>query len=140
MLKFFSSALPAMLLISAILGTKVPDVVLDAFDKKFPEASEVKWDKQDDHVFIASFILNELDYQARFTDKGKWQETRIAIEYEKLPEKVQTGFEKNYNPGKVKSVMKSESSSGKVKYVFEVKKLLKSEEVIFSELGKEQAH
>lgn len=140
MMKFFSTALPALFAISVLFGTKVPDVVLDAFDKKFPDASEVKWDKPDDHVFVASFILDDLDYQARFTDKGKWQETRIAIEYEKLPEKVQAGFEKNYNPGKIKSVMKSESSSGKIKYVFEVKKLLKSEEVIFSELGKEQVH
>lgn len=140
MIKLLSSALPVFLLISVIFGTKVPDVVLDAFDKKFPDASEVKWDKPDDHIFVASFIFNDILYNARFTDKGKWQETRSEIEYEKLPEKVQSGFEKNYNPGKIKSVMKSESSAGKIKYVFEVKKLLKSEEVIFSELGKEQTH
>ena len=138
MIKLFSLSLQPLFLAAIMFGVKVPDIVLDAFDTKFPSADEVIWDKVDDKTYTASFIFNDTLHVARFSDKGKWQETRKEIEYDSLPEKVINGFEKTYNVSKVKSVMRSESSTGKIKYVFEIKKLIKTEEVIFSELGKEQ--
>ncbi len=137
MIQLFITGFKTLFISFLLLSNKPPEAVIEAFDAKFPEASDVKWEKDGDHAFIATFISNDLLQKARFTDKGKWTETSIEMDFEKLPEKVQAGFDKNHPGAKVKSVMKTETSTGRIKYLIEIKKLIKTEELMYSELGKE---
>ncbi|MEP7268876.1 MAG: PepSY-like domain-containing protein [Saprospiraceae bacterium] len=120
-----------------LLSSKPPEAVLNAFDKKFPDAAEVKWSKEGDHNFVANFFMDDKGYSALFSDKGKWISTEIPIEFEELPQKVQDNFNKSYDPGKIKAIYKIEPSSGKLKYEIEIKKLIKTQALLFSDTGKE---
>lgn len=137
MIQTFLSIAYSSILSLIFFGAKPPEAVIEAFDKKFPDASELKWDKEGDHAFMASFYFNDIAHKAKFSDKGKWLETITTIEYDALPEKVKASLDKNHEGAKIKSVAKSETSLGKIKYLVEIKKLIKSEELVFMESGKE---
>ncbi|MCB9363419.1 MAG: PepSY-like domain-containing protein [Flavobacteriales bacterium] len=65
-----------------------PKNVQDAFNKKFPSAKEVKWDKENAKEWEAEFEMNGKEYSANFTVDGKWQETEHAILKSEIPTPV----------------------------------------------------
>ncbi|MCX6350809.1 MAG: PepSY-like domain-containing protein [Bacteroidetes bacterium] len=76
-----------------------PEAVTAAFNKKFADAKEVKWDKENEHEYEAEFKWDGKDVSANFSDAGEWMETESAIPYTDLPAAVASAFEKAY--GKV---------------------------------------
>jgi hypothetical protein len=87
----------SFLVLSAVNGfsqtTKVPQVVEDSLDWRYPGAQNVKWSNE---VFYlrASFELNGEKMYAEYTTKGVWRGTKKDWVYEKLPEAVLDAFKK----------------------------------------------
>jgi len=72
----------------------VPDVVLKAFDQKFPDAKQVEWLHNIGKPEVR-FMQNEKKCKARFTSKGVWEETETKITEADLPAEVADGLHKS---------------------------------------------
>lgn len=83
---------------TAISQVEVPAVVTDGFTKKFPTATKVKWEKENDTEFEAAFKMDGKSMTACFDDKGNWVETEWEVKVKKLPEAVVTAVTDKY-PG-----------------------------------------
>ena len=116
--------------------SKTNKLVDAAFKTKFPTATNLKWDKENDHEFEADFMANGLKYSANFSDKGEWLETESSITFDKLPVKVKTAYNTAHEGAKVKAVAKIETSNGAIKYEIEAKKGLKTIEFFYNAEGK----
>jgi hypothetical protein len=89
---FFIAALALM----AACYSGAPKVVSNAFDEMFPEAKEVEWDQEDDHVWEAEFEMDEAEYTASFSESGEWLETEKEIDVSELPDTVVSVIAINY--------------------------------------------
>jgi len=129
----------ALLLVYSVgfASVKAPVEVTKAFNQKFPNATSVKWVKENEHEYEANFKWNGVKYAANYSDKGEWLETETTIEFNKLPEKVQQAFNTAHKTEKIKAVAKIENSKGEIKYEIELKKGKKTIELFYTADGKE---
>jgi hypothetical protein len=98
----------------------VPAPVKNAFQKQYPTASDVKWDKEGEK-FEASFDLNKTDNSVLFDAQGNILETEVEIELNQLPKGVLEYVKANYKGQKVKEAAKITDAQGKVTYEAEIK-------------------
>ena len=116
---------------------KVPTAVTDAFNKKFSNVTNVKWEKENKDEYEVSFKLNGDNCSANFTIQGEWLETESTIPFDKLPEKVKNSFNISFKNAKVKSAAKIEKAKAATTYEIEYKLKGKTKEVIMDADGKE---
>ena len=64
--------------------TKTPTAITTAFSKKFPNATNVMWDKENAHNFEAKFEWKGEKLSANFTDTGEWLETGDSAQIDHL--------------------------------------------------------
>lgn len=114
---------------------KAPEKVVKAFQQKFEKASLVKWDKENEHEYEASFEWKGEKHSANFTDKGKWLETESTITYNQLPEKVKKSFNSSHKNAVVKNIYKIETLQKTIKYEIEIKEKFKSVEYLYDSNG-----
>ncbi|MFX3625994.1 MAG: PepSY-like domain-containing protein [bacterium] len=113
--------------------TEVPQAVLEAFNKKYPKATDVEWEK-DDLNYEVEFELEKVEYEATFSEDGTWLETETEITAKDLPEKVASAFKATYPKVKIKGVEKVETPKISF-YEIEYKKGLKKREAFFDKDG-----
>ena len=118
-------------------ATNPPAEAVKAFKIKFPEATHVKWDKENAHNYEASFKLNSFNYSANYSDEGEWLETESPFTYEKLSPEIKNSFEVAHKNQKAKGVSKIEQAKGVVKYEIEVKSGIKTIEYFYTADGVE---
>lgn len=85
----------AISLISLVFsGTSlaVPDSVERAFDNKYPDAKKVEWEVDANGFWEAGFEEDDKSYRADYTKEGDWVETERSIDFEDLPDDVQTAI------------------------------------------------
>ena len=116
--------------------SKIPEKVTKAFEQKFKNATLVKWNKENDHEYEASFEWNGQKHSANFSDSGAWIETESSITYAQLPEKVKSTFAKDHKKALVKSIYKIENAKKEIKYEIEIKENLNTIEFIYDSNGK----
>ena len=109
----------------------VPAQVKTAFQKQYPKASDVKWDKEGEK-FEASFDLNKIDNSVLFDAQGNVLETEVEIELTQLPKGIVEYVKANYKGQKVKEAAKITDTKGTVTYEAEVKGL----DLLFDSNGK----
>jgi len=107
----------------------IPDVVKSVLAKNYPNAKNVKWDKEDAN-FEASFKMNDLDNSILFDVKGNVLESEVAIK--ELPKNVLEYLNKNYPNQKVVESAKITNAKGVVTYEAEIK----GKDLIFDANGK----
>lgn len=93
-------------IISVANAQDVPSKVKDAFAKKFPNARQVEWGKENAKVFEAEFVLDGTHMSANFDTRGNWKETEVAILYSDLPAAVQQTLKSDYSEAEVKHIFK----------------------------------
>lgn len=113
----------------------IPSAVITAFNQKFPNASNIKWDKENAHEYEAGFTWNGTKQSANYSDLGEWLETESLIDFSKLPMKVQDTFKAKHKDSKIKAVAKIETSKNITKYEVEFKHGKKTKEVFYDENG-----
>jgi len=106
-----------------------PEVVLAAFQQKFPNAQDVDWSKEKNGEWEAEFEMpgsNEMS--ANFSADGRWLETETEIAYSELPAPVIAALQGK----KVKEAARIEKADGSTVYEAEVKR----KDLIFDASGK----
>lgn len=114
---------------------KVPQVVQEAFTTKFPDAKNVKWDKENASEWEAEFTWNSVKYSVNFLENGTWQETEHKINKSEVPQNVLVSLKENFPGYQIKESEISETSSATL-YEFGVKKGGKEMEVAIDQTGK----
>lgn len=101
---------------------KIPSAVTEAFKAKYPDAADVEW-KDKLTNFKASFKMNGENYEAKFNNKGEWQQTEKSIEESQLPGAVKDGLGKSkYSEWEISSAAHIEYKDKKEEYRILVKK------------------
>jgi hypothetical protein len=119
-----------------VIAGKPPAAVTKAFEKKFPNAKDVKWTKDSPTEWEASFVIEQLEVSAIFSNAGKWLETETELPVAQLPENVSQAILKSYKGYTITEAYKIESTKPGLVYEAELKKGLKSKEVLYKEDGK----
>jgi hypothetical protein len=113
----------------------VPNQVKSSFAKKFPDATKVKWDQEDENVWEAEFKLANQDYSANYDNNGVWKETEYAIKVVELPSAIKDKLNADFADYKVKIAEISETPEAKV-YELIIKNKESKMEVVFDTYGK----
>lgn len=107
--------------------TNVPAAVREAFQKTYPGAEKLKWDKEDGR-FEASFEYKEQEMSVLYNANGTVAETETEIPVTDLPKEA---YKYASGKGKVKEAAKIVSADGTVTYEAEVGK----SDLIFDDNG-----
>ncbi len=99
----------------------IPSEVQDAFNKKFPDATMVKWDKESESEWEAEFQLAGTKYTASFDPTGQWMESEYEISSNDIPAAVAQTLETEFASYEIEKSEVTENAEGKV-YEFELKK------------------
>ena len=137
MKKLIIVAIVAMFSTTALHATEVPEVVKKAFQQKFPTAKKVKWEKEKNNDFEASFILNDKEISAVYTIDGQLKETETEIAVSELPKSVIDALAKKDANAKIEEAEKIERSDNTIIYETEVKINKKKTELLFDANGNE---
>lgn len=109
----------------------VPESVKAAFQKHFPGATEIKWEKESPNYEV-EFDRNKTEYSALFDARGDLLETEAEIEISALPKAVADYVNTHYPGKKIKEASKITDAKGTVTYEAEVNK----KDLIFDSNGK----
>lgn len=114
-----------------------PKSVKESFAKKFPNATNVKWEKENAREFEAEFSLDGSATSANFSAKGDWLETDSETSFEKLPAPVQAAFKAKHKGAKVTLVAQIKSATNETKFEIEFSTGKAKREAMYSADGKE---
>ncbi len=101
------------------------------FVSKFPGATNVKWEKED-NLFEVGFKQNGKEMSALFTANGTLTETETEIALASLPAGITQYLQQHYPGKKVKEAAKIVKADGAVNYEAEIDKT----DVLFDANGK----
>jgi hypothetical protein len=113
----------------------VPANIRTDFSQKFPKATKIKWEKENDKGWEAEFKMNGKEYSANYDLNGSWMETEYEIDSKDIPAAVKACLDKKYAGFKFSELEISETSSGKF-YEFELRKGSEKLEVSIDSSGK----
>ena len=117
-----------------ITPDKVPAPVKQAFAKKFPGATDVKYEMEKKDYEI-NFKDKGVEMSANFDATGKWLETETEIKESELPKEVSASVAKNFAGFKISEVAKTETPDKGLIYEMDLKKDKEGFEVQFSPKG-----
>lgn len=135
MKKIFLAVLSMVAISASSYGIDVPKAIADAFAKKFPAATNIKWGKENAKEYEAEFKLNGRAISANFLTDGSWVETESEINAAELPAAVTTFLQTSYKAAAVLKVFKIEKAKGNITYEVEIKTSDKKKELIFNADG-----
>jgi uncharacterized membrane protein YkoI len=135
MKKIFFVIAVMLMAVASCKSENVPDTVKKAFQTKFPNATNEKWDNEKAHEYEVKFDWNGVKYSANFSETGEWLETEGTISFDQLPEKVQKAFNFEHSGASIKAIAKIETSKGITKYEIEIKQSIKNVEILYTEEG-----
>ena len=101
---------------SASCQVKVTEAAKKAFAAKFPNATNVKWGKENAKELEAEFKLNNTNLSANFGLDGRWVETETTINASDLPAAVTNAINTKYPGNSITRAEKLEKPGGKVLY------------------------
>jgi hypothetical protein len=112
-------------------GTQVPDAVQQTLKSRYNNAQNVVWEKADT-VYTATFMMDESNTKAEFTDKGMWISTEWAFPIEYTPQAIKDTIAKHYAGYKLKEISVDEfPADGKV-YIAMITKKKECMQVYFT--------
>ena len=95
---------------------KVPEAVKKAFNAKFPNATNVKWGKENAKEYEAEFKLNGSAISSNFKQDGSWVETESVIPNSEVPTAVTTAVTSKYKGAVIIKSEKTEMPNNKIEY------------------------
>ena len=113
---------------------KVPTSVLKAFAKKYPAATEVKYELKNNNYQIA-FRDKGIREFTKFNPTGKWLDTKTALVESDLPKEVSASIAKNFAGFKISEVNTMEVPDKSLVYMIDLNKDNEGYKVHFSAKG-----
>ena len=117
-----------------ITPDKIPAYVKQAFAKKFPAATDIKYEMEKKDYEI-NFKDKGVEMSANFDATGKWLETETEIKESDLPKEVSASAAKNFAGFKITEVAIVETPDKGLIYEMDLKKDKEGHEVQFSPKG-----
>lgn len=121
--------------VNLYIYAQVPPVVAKAFQIQFPEAREVKWEKESKTEYEASFIWKGKKSSASYSPSGQWMESEVAIDESELPAVVKAAFAKQQPGIKATAVYRIENAKKELYYEIEYTVKAKAKELKFDAKG-----
>lgn len=116
---------------------QVPAAVVAGFNQKFPQAKEVKWEKEDSH-YEAGFEQGKQEMSALLSTDGTLVETETEIQVSQLPAEVRATLARQHKGVKIKEAAKIVAAgTGAVTYEAEIVQGGKTRDVLFDAAGRE---
>lgn len=113
---------------------KVPQVVKNAFAKKFPTAKKVEWEKENETEWEAEFKMNNVEYSANFLANGTWQETEHEMKTNDVTQNILSSLKSNFPGYEIEEAEISETTEG-IFYELEIEKGKDELEVMIDSKG-----
>lgn len=135
MKRYFLLMVSILAISLSAFAIEVPKAVQDAFIKKFPGATNVKWDKENRNEYEAEFILNGKTGSANFLADGSWMESELEINVPELPAVVATSIKTKYPGITILKLYKIDNSKGELIYEAEIKTGNKKKEMLLKADG-----
>jgi hypothetical protein len=117
-----------------ITPDKVPVPVKEAFAKKFPAATDVKYEMEKKDYEV-TFKDKGVGMSANFNSKGEWLETETIMIESDLPKEVLTSVATNFVGYSITEITKVEGPNNVLNYEMKLKKDKEGYEVKFSSKG-----
>lgn len=117
-----------------ITVSEVPPAVLNAFNKSFPKATRVEWERKGD-LYNVEFDIARRDHELWLTSKGGIVKHKKELRSSELPAAVLNTLKQNYKGFRIDDVDRYEEGK-KFFYKIELKKLLEEQKVIVDHNGK----
>jgi hypothetical protein len=102
-----------------------------AFQKKFPAAKQVKWEKENDGYEV-NFINNGTEMSANYDAKGKLEETETTIAVSTLPSAAGSYIQQHFKGKTINEAAKIVKADGTVNYEAQINK----SDLLFDASGK----
>jgi len=133
--------LMAMIAVSVCHGQKlkeseIPTAVKQSFQKQFPTAKSVTWEKEGENEIEAEFKNGSIEQSAEFDKDGRWLSTETEIKESELPAAVRSLIAKDFQGYKISESEKIEKANKEISYEVEVEKEKSEYEVNISADGK----
>lgn len=116
-------------------GSKVPENVVKAFQKAYPQAKDISWDMEGKN-YEANYKENDNKYSVIIDEEGTILETESEISISNLPSGVIKYINDNYEDYKFSGAAKIVDNKGNIKYEAEIKNGKLSKDVMFDKEGK----
>lgn len=113
----------------------VPEKALSTFNEKFPNAKNVKWDKENETEWEAEFKMNGIEYSANFIIEGVWNETEYEIKESEIPADIRLMLNQNFEDYEIEKAEIAETAAGR-SYEFEIEVGEEAFEVVIDAKGK----
>lgn len=112
----------------------VPSVVLNSFNKTFPQAVKVEWEMKGD-LFNADFDIGRRDHEVWLNNKGAIVKHKKELRTRELPAVVANSIKKNFKGFRIDDVDKFEEEK-QFFYKVELKTLQEEKKVVFDAQGR----
>jgi hypothetical protein len=116
-----------------IAANQVPSVVLNAFQKQYPEAADVKWEKQNSD-FEVEFERDNVEYTALINQQGDIFKIKHDATLEEIPETVLEKIKADYADYTIDDVEVLKDGENTY-FQLEFDKKLADKEIVVSEAG-----
>lgn len=113
---------------------QVPSVVLNAFQAKFPNATEVEWELKGDQ-YNADFEVGKRDHDVWIDKAGNIKKHKEDFPKSELPQAIGQTLEKDFKTYKLDDVDKFDEG-GKISYEVKLESGSEDLKVLFSPEGK----
>ena len=97
----------------------LPENVKSAFKQKYPEATSVKWDKEE-KMYEASFKLNNIDNSVLMDANAAILETEVKTDLQKVPKVILAYVKNNYAAKQPKGAAIITDNKGTITYEIEM--------------------
>ncbi len=114
----------------------VPTHIEEAFQKKYPEITEPKWEPESNDSWEANFEINGVKYRVDFGEDGNWIETEHDVTFEQLPNEVRSAIEIKYRVKHIRDIEAVENPTHGEFYVVEFQQGSGKKDVLFNLEGK----
>ncbi|MDT0649358.1 PepSY-like domain-containing protein [Autumnicola edwardsiae] len=116
-----------------IAANQVPSVVLNAFQKQYPEAADVEWEKQNSD-FEVEFERDNVEYTALINQQGDIFKIKHDASLEEIPETVLEKIKADYADYTIDDVEVLKDGENTY-FQLELDKKLADKEIVVSEAG-----
>ncbi|NRF37849.1 PepSY-like domain-containing protein [Pedobacter foliorum] len=117
-----------------LLVSEVPPTVLNSFNKSFPKATRVEWERKGD-LYNVEFDVARRDNEVWLNDKGAIVKHKKELRSSELPAAVFNTLKQSYKGFRIDDVDRYEEAK-KFYYKVELKKLLEERKVVLDQSGK----
>ena len=133
---FFISACLLQAESQTVLPSNIPTAVIDEFEKKFPDAGNIRWTQEMPGFLEAEFLGAKGLMNVTYSTTGTWFETDYNIKRDSLPAACTEYISTNFPESKIFHSGVSESSIHGLRYEVDIRSDGKKWELTFDATGK----